>query len=78
MMLENVAVFPHAAGHGVGKSFIQFCENAAKTQKFEAVRLYTNEKMIDNLSIYPRLGYAETGRITEHGFNRVYFRKLLT
>lgn len=43
MMLENVAVFPDAAGHGV-KRLIQFCESAAKTQKFKSVLLYTNER----------------------------------
>lgn len=44
----------------------------------EAVHLYTNEKMVENLAIYPRLGYAETGRRHEDGFNRVYFEKRLT
>ncbi|MEQ9160672.1 MAG: hypothetical protein RLO10_10775 [Roseovarius indicus] len=39
------------------------------------MQLYTNEKMVANLSIYPHLGYAETDRRTEDGFNRVYFEK---
>jgi hypothetical protein len=43
-----------------------------------AVHLYTNEKMTDNLSIYPKLGYVEVARRTENGFNRVYFEKSLT
>jgi hypothetical protein len=33
--------------------------------------------MTANLSIYPRLGYTETGRRTEDGFNRVYFEKTI-
>ncbi len=37
----------------------------------------TNEKMSQNLSIYPHLGYVETGRRIEDGFNRVYFEKKL-
>ena len=41
------------------------------------MRLYTNEKMIDNLSIYPKLGYVEVARRTESGFNRVYFERSL-
>jgi ribosomal protein S18 acetylase RimI-like enzyme len=77
IMLENVAVLPSAAGHGVGKSLIGFCEAAAR-QRGMNVRLYTNEKMTENLSIYPRLGYVEVGRRTENGFNRVYFEKTLT
>lgn len=35
------------------------------------LHLYTNEKMTENLSIYPKLGYVEVGRRTENGFNRV-------
>lgn len=44
----------------------------------QAVQLYTNEMMADNLLIYPRLGYANVGQRTEDGFKRVYFEKLLT
>lgn len=76
--LENVAVLPRAAGRGVGKALIGFCEGSAQRCGLNAVHLYTNEKMIDNLSIYPKLGYAEVGRRTEGGFNRVYFEKSLT
>jgi ribosomal protein S18 acetylase RimI-like enzyme len=76
IMLENVAVLPRAAGRGVGKKLIGFCENAAR-QRGMNVHLYTNEKMTENLSIYPRLGYVEVGRRTEDGFNRVYFEKTL-
>ena len=75
MMLENVAVLPSAAGRGVGKALMQFCEDAAKRGGYGSVQLYTNEKMTENLSIYPRLGYIEVERRTESGFNRVYFEK---
>ena len=77
MLLENVAVLPDAAGKGIGKALIRLCEDEARRQSLAAVRLYTNEKMTDNLSIYPRLGYAEVARCSEHGFNRVYFEKRL-
>lgn len=78
IMLENVAVLPRAAGRGVGKMLIGFCENATRQRGMNAVHLYTNEKMTDNLSIYPKLGYVEVARRTESGFNRVYFEKALT
>jgi GNAT superfamily N-acetyltransferase len=77
MFLENVAVQPAAVGKGIGKALISFCEAEARRLGLAAVRLYTNEKMTENLSIYPRLGYIETGRRTEHGFNRVFFEKRL-
>jgi len=77
-ILENVAVLPRAAGRGVGKMLISFCENAARRRGMNSVQLYTNEKMTDNLSIYPKLGYVEVSRRTENGFHRVYFEKSLT
>jgi ribosomal protein S18 acetylase RimI-like enzyme len=77
VLLENVAVLPRAAGRGVGRDLIGFCENATRKRGLKAVHLYTNEKMTENLSIYPRLGYVEVARHTEDGFNRVYFEKSL-
>jgi GNAT superfamily N-acetyltransferase len=75
MFLENVAVRPARQGCGLGRRLIAFCEAEAARLNLAAVELYTNEKMTGNLSLYPRLGYVETGRRTENGFNRVYFRK---
>jgi len=77
MVLENVAVHPDAAGQGIGRALIAACETAARQAGLRAVDLYTNAKMTENLSIYPRLGYARTGRRMEDGFDRVYFRKTL-
>ncbi len=73
--LENVAVCPRRQRQGVGKKLIAYCENAARKMGLRAIELYTNEKMTENLTLYPRLGYEETGRRTEDGFNRVFFRK---
>ena len=78
ILLENVAVLPRATGRGVGSELIGFCENSARQRGMNAVHLYTNEKMTENLSIYPRLGYIEVARRTENGFHRVYFEKTLT
>ena len=77
VLLENVAVLPRAAGQGIGKALIDFCEKSARRQGFKAVHLYTNEKMAENLMMYPRLGYTEIDRRTEDGFKRVYFSKAL-
>ena len=75
ILLENVAVLPQAAGRGIGKALIRFCEETARDRGCKIVSLYTNEKMVENLSIYPKLGYVEIDRRTENGFNRVYFEK---
>lgn len=77
ILLENVAVMPHATGRGIGKSLILFCEDQSRQCGFNAVNLYTNEKMINNIMIYTHLGYVETDRRTEHGFKRVFFEKSL-
>ena len=73
--LENVAVRPDATGQGIGKRLVQFCEAEAKRSGAKSVKLYTNEKMTGNLSIYPHLGYRETERRRQDGFNRVFFEK---
>jgi len=77
MFLENVAVHPTHAGCGIGRQLIAFCEDQAANAGLKTVTLYTNEKMTENLKIYPRLGYLETGRRDEDGFHRVYFEKRL-
>jgi GNAT superfamily N-acetyltransferase len=77
MLLENVAVSKAGRGKGIGKALIQFCEAQATRLGLGSVCLYTNEKMTDNLSIYPRLGYVEVQRRSEDGFDRVYFEKRL-
>lgn len=73
--LENVAVLPELMGQGIGRRLIEEAESLARRSGVNLVELYTNEAMIENLSLYPMLGYTETGRKTEDGFRRVYFNK---
>jgi len=73
--LENVAVNPEHAGKGIGKHLIAYVEKVARDEGLVAVELYTNEVMTENLAMYPKLGYVETGRKQQDGFNRVFFRK---
>jgi ribosomal protein S18 acetylase RimI-like enzyme len=76
LLLENVAVAPDHRGRGLGRALIGFAEEHVRAGGFDAVTLYTNERMTENLRLYPALGYTETGRRVEDGFARVYFRKL--
>ena len=78
MHLESLAVRPSAAGQGVGKALMDLCEVEARALGLKAVRLYTNAAMIRNLQIYRHLGYVETHRRFQAGFDRVYFEKRLT
>ena len=75
MHLANLAVLPGYSRQGIGTSLIGHVEQAAIKAGRKAVELYTNVAMTSNLEMYPKLGYKETGRRTEEGFKRVYFRK---
>ena len=75
--VENLAVDPTCQGQGHGRRLVAFAEAEAKARGLGRVFLYTNEKMTENLDFYARLGYAETARVTEHGFRRVYMEKRL-
>lgn len=76
--LENVAVSPRHQGQGIGRALVKFVEQSAQARGMTAVELYTNVKMAGNLTLYPALGYAEIGRWSEDGFDRVFFRKVLS
>jgi ribosomal protein S18 acetylase RimI-like enzyme len=75
--LENVAVDPARQGQGLGRALLRFVEEQAREAGCHEIQLYTHERMIENLAYYAKLGYEETGRRTEDGYDRVYFRKLL-
>ncbi len=77
MHLESVAVSSHHTGHGIGRRLIAYVESTAKQCGLVAVELYTNEAMIENLRLYPKLGYQETNREEQDGFKRVFYRKAL-
>lgn len=75
LLLCNIAVAPEAQGKGVGRRLIAFTEAEARRRGYGLLRLYTNELMVENVAMYPRLGFAETHRGTEAGHRRVYFEK---
>jgi len=77
LLVENVAVRPADQGRGLGRRLMGFAEAEARRRGLPELRLYTHELMTGNLAFYPRLGYEETGRRTEDGYRRVFFRKRL-
>ena len=77
LLVENVAVSPEAQGMGVGARLLELAEAEARRLGLPELRLYTNAKMTENLAYYPRRGYVETERRTEHGFDRVFFSRKL-
>ena len=74
--LENIAVAPAHSAQGVGTDLIHFVEGFI-ADFADAYYLYTNIKMIENIDWYQRIGFTEIKRMTEDGFERVYFCKKL-
>ena len=78
LLLDNVAVASTAQGKGHGRTLVAFAEAEARRRGYSQVRLYTHVLMTENLALYGRLGFRETGRVTEKGYERVYMAKELT
>ena len=78
LLLENIAVDPAYHGTGLGRRLLVFAEAEAMRQGYRERRLYTHETMIENQRLYAKIGYEETGRRTEVGFERVFLRKRLS
>ena len=77
-LLDNIAVRPECQGSGHGRTLMAFAEAEARRRGFTEVVLYTHALMTENQALYRRLGYVETGRVTEKGFDRVYMQLNLT
>ncbi|WP_053387339.1 GNAT family N-acetyltransferase [Leucobacter japonicus] len=75
LLVENVAVDPEAHGQGIGGALLAAADAEAERLGLPELRLYTNAAMTENLAYYPKRGFVETGRRTEHGFERVYFTR---
>lgn len=75
LLLDNVAVAPEAQGQGVGRALMAFAEEEARRRGHARVDLYTNALMTENIALYGRLGFRETDRRHEAGFDRVFMSK---
>ena len=76
-LIDNVAVHPSRRGTGLGRALLQFAEAEARRAGFDAVHLYTHERMTENLALYSRIGYVEYDRRWQGAFSLVYMRKQL-
>jgi ribosomal protein S18 acetylase RimI-like enzyme len=75
LLLDNVAVAPARQGRGIGRALIAFAEAEARRRGYREIRLYTHEKMTENIALYKRLGFVETGRGRQVGYDRVFMAK---
>jgi ribosomal protein S18 acetylase RimI-like enzyme len=72
--IENIGIEPELQGKGWGRRLIDHAASEATHNSLNVLRLYTNAAMTENLSMNAHLGFVETHRVTENGFNRVYMR----
>jgi ribosomal protein S18 acetylase RimI-like enzyme len=70
--IENIGIDPQFQGKGWGRRLMDHAATEAVHLGLPALRLYTNVAMTENLAMYAHLGFVETHRVTEDGFNRVY------
>lgn len=78
LLLDNIAVAPDRQGRGYGRRLLAFADAEAARRGYSELRLYTNEKMHENLAIYRAHGWQEYARAKEAGYDRVFMRKRLT
>ena len=72
--IDNIAIDPAQQRKGLGRKLIDHAVSEAKRHHLSAIRLYTNVAMTENLSMYAHMGFVETHRAVEKGFDRVYMR----
>ena len=68
---------PHDAVQVSDMHFAAAPKVRGDVEPLPVVRLYTHVKMTENMAYYARLGYTESYRVTEDGFERVYMEKRL-
>jgi ribosomal protein S18 acetylase RimI-like enzyme len=77
LLLDNIAVSPARQSLGLGRRLLAFAEDEALRRGYREIRLYTHQTMVENQRLYTSIGYEETGRGTEAGYDRVFMRKQL-
>jgi ribosomal protein S18 acetylase RimI-like enzyme len=75
LLLDNIAVHPDRQGQRVGRRLIAFAEAEARRLGHTELRLYTHATMTENIALYRRLGFTETGRGAQAGYDRVFMTK---
>ena len=77
LFVDNIAVAPECQGRGLGRELVAFAAEKAKAYDLPEIRLYTNEKMPENIAVYGRLGFEVTECKLDGGYRRVFMRKRL-
>jgi ribosomal protein S18 acetylase RimI-like enzyme len=73
--LFTVAVHPLFQKQGLGRTLLRLAETEAAQRGHDGIHLATHEKMIENQTLYSKIGYVEYDRRIEDGYSRIYMRK---
>jgi ribosomal protein S18 acetylase RimI-like enzyme len=77
VLIYSVAVHPDFQKRGLGRVLLAWAEAQAREAHLHLIRLYTNEKMVENIALYERVGYEITDREGYLGGALVHMAKRL-
>jgi ribosomal protein S18 acetylase RimI-like enzyme len=77
VLIYSVAISPSYQKQGWGRYLLDWAEQQAQQAGYSRLRLYTNALMVENIALYQRLGYVETGRESYLGSTLVHMAKSL-
>jgi GNAT superfamily N-acetyltransferase len=77
LTVDNVAIEPSRQGKGLGRRLLAYAEERARERGVPELRIYTHQKMTENIELYTRLGYVEYERRTKDGRDGVFMAKRL-
>jgi len=76
-LIWSVAVDPGYQKRGFGLRLLRLAEQEARARGFDKIRLYTNSLFEENVALYRRFGYMETGLEPFRGSTLVHMAKRL-
>jgi ribosomal protein S18 acetylase RimI-like enzyme len=77
LLCENAAIHPDWQGWGIGVHLLAAAQETARARGLKYLKLYTNARMRENIRLYGLLGFVESERRVERGYDRVFMVKRL-
>ena len=68
--LTKMAVLPEERGQKIGQQLLQHCLDFGKTQKLEALLLYSNTKLENAIYLYRKFGFKELDLEKDNPYER--------
>ncbi|MEL6599433.1 MAG: GNAT family N-acetyltransferase [Pseudomonadota bacterium] len=73
LQIDNLAVDPATQSRGIGRTLLDAALRTARDERLARVTLYTNAAILEARDWYASLGFRQSDRRVEDGFDRVYF-----